>query len=62
MPELESLLLSLVIPILNIVVKNPKLSTTVQAQIIGVATELLEGYGYTVTPPATPTPTPATKS
>jgi hypothetical protein len=52
MNTLESLGIAVVLSVLSEVVKNPTTSAAVKSQLTGVATEILETYGYTVTPPA----------
>ena len=55
MNTLETFAITIVMGILQTVVKNPAHKAAVQAQLVGVATEILAAYGYTVTaPPSIP--------
>jgi hypothetical protein len=53
MNTLESFAITILMGVLQSVVKNPAHKAAVQGQMTGIATEILEAYGYTVTPPAT---------
>lgn len=56
MNALESFAITVIMGILQQVVKNPAHAAAVEGQLVGVATQILETYGYTVTaPPASPT-------
>jgi len=52
MNALESLAIAVIMSVLADTVKNPKTSAAVESQLTGVATQILETYGYTVTAPA----------
>jgi uncharacterized membrane protein len=54
MNVLESFAVTIVMGILQQVVKNPAHAAAVKGQLVGVATEILATYGYTVTPPTVP--------
>lgn len=55
MNALESFAITVIMGILQQVVKNPAHSAAVESQLVGVASQILETYGYTVTaPPASP--------
>ena len=53
MNPLESLAIAVIMSVLQSTVKNPATKSALQAQLVNVGTEILETYGYTVTPPAT---------
>jgi hypothetical protein len=55
MNPLESLAISVILSVMQSVVKDAKLKAAVETQMIGVGTLILEEYGYTVTPPASTT-------
>ena len=56
MNALESFAITILMGVLQSVIKNPAHKAAVEGQMTGIATEILEAYGYTVTPPpASPT-------
>lgn len=56
MNYLETFAISILMGVLQQVVKNPAHKAAVQAQMVGIASEILAAYGYTVTaPPTAPT-------
>ena len=55
MNSLETFAITIILGVLGSVVKNPAHKAAVEGQLVGVATEILASYGYTVTAPATPT-------
>lgn len=54
MNPLESLAIAVIMSVLQQVVKNPTTKATVENQMVSIGTQILETYGYTVTPPAVP--------
>lgn len=57
MNALESFAITVIMGILQQVIKNPAHASAVEGQLVGVATQILNTYGYTVTaPPAQGSP------
>ena len=54
MNPLEQFAITIVLGVLQTVVKNPTSKAALQGQLLGVATDIAASYGYTLTPPATP--------
>lgn len=52
MNPIEQLAINFVLNIVQEVVKDPAKKALLQAQLIGVATDIATVYGYTMTPPA----------
>ena len=48
---LEQFAISILMGVLQSVIKNPAHKAAVKDQMTGVATDILQAYGYTVTPP-----------
>jgi hypothetical protein len=57
---IEQLAVTFVLELLQLVIKDPTKAAALQTQLIGIATDIANVYGYTLTPP-TPPATPATK-
>ena len=53
MNALESFAITILMGVLQSVIKNPAHKAAVQNQMVGISTEILMAYGYTVTPPPT---------
>lgn len=53
MNTLESFAITILMGVLQSVIKNPAHKAAVENQLVGVSTEILMAYGYTVTPPST---------
>ena len=50
---LEQFAINMILGLIGQVIKNPTLKVEVQDQLVGIGTQILEEYGYTITPPAT---------
>jgi hypothetical protein len=53
MSFLEQFAITVILGVLQAVIKNPASKAELQAQLIGIATDIAAVYGYTLTPPAT---------
>lgn len=51
MNYLETLAITIIMGALQQAVKNPAHKAAMQTQLVGVATDILESYGYSVTAP-----------
>lgn len=52
MNVLESFAISILMGVLQSVIKNPAHKAAVQNQMVGIASEILAAYGYTVASPS----------
>jgi len=52
MSFLEQLAISLILAVLQEVIKDPAKKAALQTQLLGIAGDLAGVYGYTLTPPA----------
>ena len=59
MNALESFAITIIMGILQTVVKNPAHAAELEGQLVGVATQILSTYGYTVVAPVAPPATAA---
>lgn len=53
MNALEQFAITIILGVLQTVVKNPASKAALQAQLLGVATDIAASYGYTLTAPPT---------
>lgn len=54
MNTLESFAITILMGVLQSVIKNPAHKAAVEGQLVGISTEILTAYGYTVNAPTTP--------
>jgi hypothetical protein len=52
MSFLEQFAIQIILSVLQATIKNPASKAALQTQLIGVASDIAEVYGYTLTPPA----------
>jgi hypothetical protein len=51
MNTLETFAISIILGVLQSTIKNPAHAAAAKDQLVGVSTQILETYGYTVTAP-----------